>query len=76
MSKYDYIANNITFIKEGVMLGVISTSVLSHFRIYTQYINYLAIGYSVGKAVFTISEDNKISEIMIYKIKQSMEAEI
>jgi hypothetical protein len=76
MSKYDYIANNITLIKEGVMLGIISTSVLSHFRIYTQYMNYLAIGYSVGKAVFTISENNKISEISIYKIKQSMEAEI
>ena len=76
MSKYEYIAKHITLIKEGVMLGIISTSVLNHFRIYTQYMNYLAIGYSVGKAVFTISENNKISEIMIYKIKQSMEAEI
>jgi hypothetical protein len=64
------------FIKEGVMLGIISTCVMSHFRIYTQYLNYLALGYSVVKAIFIISENNKISEDMVYRIKKSMEDEI
>ena len=76
MTKYEYIGNNMIFIKEGIMLGVISTCVLSHFRIYTQYINYRALGYSIGKSVFTISENNGVSEILIHKIRKEMEAEI
>jgi hypothetical protein len=76
LTKYDYIGNNMIFIKEGIMLGIISTCVLSHFRIYAQYLNYLALGYSVGNAVFTISENNKMSEDMVYKIKKAMEEEL
>jgi hypothetical protein len=76
MTRYDYIGKNMLIVKEGVMLGIISTCILNHFRIYTQYLNYLALGYSVGKAVFSISENNKISEDMVYKIKKSMEDEL
>jgi hypothetical protein len=76
MTKYDYIGNNMIFIKEGIMLGVISTSVLSHFRIYTQYLNYLSLGNSIGKSVFLISESNKVSEALIHKIKKAMEEEL
>jgi len=76
MNKYNYIGNNIIFVKEGIMLGIISTCVLNHFRIYTQYINYLAVGCSIGKAVFYVSEDNKVSEILVHKIKKEMEEEI
>ena len=76
MTRYEYIGNNITFIKEGVMLGFISTSVLNHFRIYGQYINYLSMGCSIGKAVFYISENNRVSEILVHKIKKEMEEEL
>lgn len=76
MTRYDYIGENITFIKEGIMLGIISTSVLSHFRLYTQYINYLAVGCTIGQAVFHVSENNKVSEILVHKIKKLMEEEL
>jgi hypothetical protein len=76
MSKYDYIGNNMIFIKEGIMLGVISTCVLSHFRIYTQYINYLSLGFTSAKAIFILSEVNKVSEQTIYRIKWEMEDSI
>jgi len=76
MSKYDYIGNNMIFIKEGIMLGVISTCVLGHFRIYTQFINYMAMGVPVGKAILILADENKVSEQTIYRIKWEMEVEI
>ena len=76
MTKFDYIGNNMDFIKAGIMLGVISTCVLSHFRIYTQYLNYLALGVPICKAVFIVAENNKLSEIMVHKIKKEMETEL
>jgi hypothetical protein len=76
MTKYEYVSRNIVFVKEGIMLGIISTCVLSHFRVYSQFENYLAMGYSVTKAAFYVSENNKLSECMIFKIKREMESEI
>jgi putative cell wall-binding protein len=76
MTRFEYIGNNMEVIKEGIMLGVISTCVLNHFRIYTQYLNYIALGLPICKAVFIIAEDNKLSEILIHKIKREMETEL
>jgi hypothetical protein len=76
MTKYEYISRNIVFIKEGIMYGIISTCTLNHFRIYAQFENYLAMGYSVSKAAFYVSENNKVCESMFFKIKKEMESEI
>lgn len=76
MTRFDYIGNNIVFIKEGIMFGVISTCVLSHFRIYSQLQNYLVMGYPITKAILIVSEDNKLSEDMVFKIKKEMETEL
>ena len=76
MTRFDYIGKHLIIYKEGVKYGLISISVLNHFRIYTQYLNYLSLGCSIGRAVFLISECNKVSEILVHKIKKEMEEEV
>jgi len=76
MTKFDYIGNNIETIKAEIMFGIISTCILSHFRIYTQYLNYLALGLSIPQSIFILAENNKVSEQTIYRIKWEMESEL
>jgi hypothetical protein len=76
MTRFEYIGNNILFIKEGVMFGFISTCILSHFRIYTQYLNYLSLGLSIPQVVFILAEENRVSEQTVYRIKWEMETEL
>lgn len=76
MTKYECISSNMTCIKLGIMLGYTSFTILSHFRIYTQYLNYLALGVPMGKTVLILADENKVSEQTIYRIKWEMEAEI
>ena len=76
MTRFDYIGLNFVFIKEGIMFGFISTCVLSHFRIYSQYQNYLIMGLSTTKAVFLTAENNRITEDMVFKIRREMEIEL
>jgi hypothetical protein len=76
MTNYEHISRNLEVYKDGIMRGNISTCILNHFRIYAQFENYLAMGYSVSKAAFYVSENNKVCESMFYKIKKEMESEI
>ena len=76
MTKFEFLGINIVFVKEGIMFGVISTCVLSHFRIYSQLQNYLVMGYPITKAVLLVADHNKLSEEMVFKIKREMEIEL
>ena len=76
MTKYDWIGLNMLFIKEGIMLGIISTCTLSHFRIYTHLLNYMAAGKHLREAIFILANENKISEQSVYRIKWEMESEV
>ena len=76
MTKYEYVGSHIILIKGGIVAGFISATVLSHFRIYSQLQNYCLMGHPITHAVFLVSEDNKLSEATIFKIKREMETEI
>lgn len=74
MTNFDYIVNNMDCVKELIMRGMISTCVLSHFRIYSQFQNYIKMGHPVGRSATITSYKNNISEQTMFNIKKEMEA--
>jgi len=79
MNRFEYINKNILKpdgIKEQIKLGVLPSSVIRHFEIYSRFDYYKKQGHNVSKSVFYVSEDFKIGEWSVYRIKKTMENEI
>jgi hypothetical protein len=76
MTKFEYINQNIETIKKEISLGLISTTVLSHFAIYSRYDYYRKLKNYVCVSIFFTSEDCKVSERLIYKIVKQMEENV
>ncbi|MCJ7447912.1 MAG: hypothetical protein MUO72_09475 [Bacteroidales bacterium] len=76
MTRFQYINTNIEQIKKEIKLGLISTTVLNHYAIYSRYDYYRRLGNYVGYAVLFTSESCKVSERFVYKIIKDMESEI
>lgn len=73
MTYFDYINLNIDRIKQEIKMGITYSSVINHYAIYSRYDYYRKLGNPVSKASFFASEDLKISERSILKIKKQME---
>ena len=79
MNKFQFINNNLLTpkgIKDQVKLGIIPSGIIRHFEIYSRFDYYKKQGYNVTTSAFYVSEDFRITEGCVYKIKKSMETEI
>lgn len=76
MNKFQYINTNIDRIKKEVCMGLISTSVLNHYAIYSRYDYYRKLGNYVGVSVLFTSETCNVSERCVFKVVKEMESEI
>lgn len=74
MTYFEYINSNIDRVKWEVSIGHVYSSAINHYAVYCRYDYYRKQGNSVSKASFFASEDLKISERSILKIKKQMEA--
>lgn len=76
MTYFSYINTNIERIRKEIRLGIISISVLTHYRIYSRYDYYKLLGNPTCLSIQLTAKDLKISEIWVKKIKRQMEQEI
>jgi len=76
MTRFQYINTNIDNIKKEIKLGLISTTVLNHYFIYSRYDYYRKLKNYIGMSVLFTSEDCKVSEILVRKVIKNMENEI
>lgn len=79
MTRFEYINNNLLTpkgIKDQIKAGIIPTSVLRHFEIYSRYDYYRKAGNNVSTSVFNVSEDFGINERSVYKVITNMQEEI
>ena len=73
MNKFQYINSNLERIKKDVNMGIVSTYLLCHFYAYSRYDYYRRQGLKKGESTFFTSEDLKVSEQMIHRIRKEME---
>jgi len=76
MTRFQYINDNLDQIKTEVKMGLISTTVLSHYAIYSRYDYYRKLGNYVGFSVLFTSDSCGVSESLVYKIIKEMEDEV
>jgi hypothetical protein len=76
MTRFEFINANIEGIRKYMQKGLILTSVLNHYTIYSRYDYYRKLGNYVGISVMLTSEDYKVSEILVRKIIHEMEESI
>jgi hypothetical protein len=76
MTLFNYISTNIDRVKAEVKAGIIPCSMLSHWEIYSRFDLYKKMGHNTELAVFFVSEERKVKERWVYKIKAKMETEI
>jgi hypothetical protein len=76
MNKFQYINQNLDRIKNDVRLGIVSTYCLCHFYAYSRYDYYRKQGYKKCQSVFFTSEDLKVSEQLVHRVRKDMEVEV
>ena len=76
MTYFNYINTNIERVKKEVKMGHLSTSVLTHYRIYSCFDKYRKLGCPICQSACYTAKDLKISEILVKKIKKQMETEV
>ena len=76
MNRFQYINQNFEIIRQCVKHGLIPTSVLNHYAIYSRYDYYRKLKNYVCVAVIYTEEDFKVSKRLIFKIIKEMENEI
>ena len=76
MTKFQYINQNLDRFKNEVKLGFISTYWLSHYYAYSRYDYYRKQGFRKCQSVFYTSEDLRVSEQLIHRVRKDMEKEI
>lgn len=76
MTVFIYIGQNLERIREEAALGLIKSSVMLHFEIYSRYDYYRKSDYGVSDSALYTADDYKISERWVYKVIKRMEREI
>ena len=76
MTKFEYLNQNIFKIKWEVRKGIIPNSIIRHYSIYSRFDYYRKLNNKVSISVFYTSEDFKVTEKCVYKIKKDMESDI
>jgi len=75
INRFQYISKNLRRIKKEVRIGLVSTCLLWHYALYCRY-DFHRRTNSVVDSVLYVSEDFKVSETLVYKIKKEMEEAI
>jgi len=73
MTKFQYINTNIDRIKNEVRMGLISTSTLSHYTIYSRYDYFRKLGNYVCHSVLFAADNCRVSEPTVYRVIKEME---
>lgn len=76
MILFEYINTNIDRIKYDTQIGLISTSFLKYWAIYSRYDYYRKSGHRVSEAVAATSANYKVAESWIYEIIKKMEVKV
>lgn len=76
MTLYEYLNRNIERLKAETKMGLISTTTIKHYEIYSRFDYYRKTDLSVAMAIIYVCEDHKIDERTMYRIKQRMEEDI
>jgi hypothetical protein len=76
MTRFQYINENIDRIRKDVSAGIFPISLLTHYVIYSRFDLYKKQGNNINKSVFFASQDFKVTDDCVYKIKKSMEEDI
>jgi len=76
MTRFQYINDNLDQVKEEVKMGLISTTVLSHYAIYCRYDYYRKLGNRNSISILIASDNFRVSENLIYKIIKEMEDKV
>lgn len=76
MTRYQYINKNFLTIKKEVKMGLISTTVLAHFAIYSRYDYYRKLGNYVGFSVLFTADSCHVSEPTVYRVIRLMEESV
>jgi hypothetical protein len=76
MNRFQYLNENITRIKSETKLGLISTSILRHYAIYSRYDYYRKLDNNVSLSVILTSENLNICQSAVFKIIKNMEEAI
>jgi hypothetical protein len=75
MNRFDYINENFSIIRECAKHGIIPTSVLNHYAIYSRFDYYRKLGNYVCVAVIFTSDDFDVSRRLVFKVIKEMENE-
>lgn len=76
MTKFEYLNQNIFKTNTEVKKGIIPSSIIRHYTIYSRFDYYRKLDNKVSVSVFYTSEDFKIPERCVYRIKKDMESDI
>jgi hypothetical protein len=76
MTLFQYITDNFSNIKEDIKKGLISTSILKHYEIYSRFDYYRKLNNPVTLSVAYTREDFQVSTYCVFKIKKEMESEV
>ena len=72
MTRFEYIENNMGTIKAMIRNGDVSTSMIRYYRIYCQVQNRKE--KSMRQRILHVSDENRISEITVWRAIKHMEA--
>jgi hypothetical protein len=73
MTKFAYINSNLERIKKEIRMGLISTTVLAHYVIYSRYDYYRKLGNYVGLSVLFASDCCNVCEKTVQRVIKEME---
>jgi hypothetical protein len=75
MKKFDVISSNLKRYKKLANAGIMSTSLLRHFDIYTHYVDYIKRDYTKAEAISNLVYDFKLKSRDVKKILKDMEVD-
>lgn len=76
MTLFQYISNNIDRIKQEIRIGLIPSSILKHWQVYSRYDYYRRLNNPVTIAALFAAGDCQIKERWVFEIIRKMECEI
>jgi len=76
MTRFQYINDNLDQVKTEVKMGLVSTTALSHYAIYSRYDYYRKLGNYVGFSVLFTADSCRVSESLVYKVIKEMEESV
>jgi hypothetical protein len=73
---YGYINHNIDRVKYEITLGLMPTSILRHWEIYSRFDAYKKMGFTVVDAVLYTANEMRCCESSVFKVIKRMEAQV